>query len=162
MWGCRVRRDGTQSVEPAYPARPHRLAKRLVPGVEPALETDLQRRAGRLYLLEDGDRAGDAAGDRLLAEHRQAGPGERHEQFGMRGSGRRDDGSVEAGAEDVVACYGADPVGDQCGAGSVAIDDDDLVDLRQVNEGGGVERADASSTDHADPHDAPPSRHAAT
>jgi hypothetical protein len=58
-------------------------------------------------------------------------------------------------------CYGADPVGDQCGPGSVAIGDD-LVDLRQVNEGGGVERADASSTDHADPHDAPPSRHAAT
>jgi hypothetical protein len=151
-------------VQPAQPSRPHRVAHGLIPGVESALEPDLQRRSGRLDLLEHRDRAGDVAGDGLLAEHRQTRAGQHQDQVGMgRCRGRNDrgvDSSLHRGRR-VLGRRGTNAVADLSRPGPVAVCDDDFVDLREIGQVGRVEGADASSTDHADPHGAPPSGHAA-
>ena len=126
----RVEGGGPYRVQPAELAAGHGRAGRLEGGVEAALVADLDRDAGRLHPPLHLEALGHRAGDRLLAEHGQAGldRGQDERRVGV-GRGRHDDAVDPRGQQRrrAVGRLGAEPAGDLGGDGRDGVGDDQRV-----------------------------------
>ena len=96
-WGCRVQCGRAHGVNPAELAVGHRGAGREVGRVEPAGVADLDGHPAAVDVVGDGDGVGDDPGERLLAEHRDAGVDAGRDQLEVRVGGRGDHDPVDAG-----------------------------------------------------------------
>jgi hypothetical protein len=155
----RVQGGRPHRVQPAQLAAGHGGPGRREGGVEAALVADLDRDAGRLDPPLHLEALGHRAGDRLLAEHGQAGLDRGQDELGVGvGRGRHHDAVDPRGQQRrrAVGRLGVEAGGDLGGDGRDGVGDDQRVDHRQVGEGLGVERADPAQADQAKTHDGEP------
>ena len=114
--------------------------------VEASRVADLHRHAGARESVTDGHRLGRGAGNRLLAERRDAAAGRGEEQLGVRARRGGDDDSVDTGIQHRLGGADggrlADAGGHGVDGGSHGVGDDELVDPVEGREGVGVEGAD--------------------
>jgi hypothetical protein len=96
-----VPQRGTEQVDLAELAGPDPLGRRDPVGVEPAVEADLERHAGRGDRGESVHSGRSVQRDRLLAEHRPAGAGGPGDQLGVRAGRGGDDDGVHVGQQRV-------------------------------------------------------------
>ena len=96
-----VPQRGAEQVDLAELAGPDPLGRRGPVRVEPAVEADLERHAGRGHRGQGVHSGRSVERDRLLAEHRPAGPGGPGDQLGVRAGRRRDHDGVHIGQQRV-------------------------------------------------------------
>ena len=154
-WG-RVEGGRAHRVHAPQLACAHGVASRDEGRVEAARVADLHRhsRPGESVAHRDGLVCG--AGDRLLAEGRDAATGRRQQQLGVRAGDGRDDDTVNAGIQHRLG--GADdggltdPSGDGVTCSGHGVGHDELVHPVEGGERVGVEGADPAEADESDAH----------